>query len=66
MSGHNLKAKGRRLLVAMQEQTALVVIEVEVQIGDRILVRRAGLLLHPVGTDGDLDRHTARRHGLLS
>ena len=65
MSGHDLEAKGRRLLVAMQEQFAVVVIEVEVQIVDRLLVRRAGLLLHPVGTDGDLDRHTARRHGLL-
>ena len=65
MSGHNLKAKSRRLLVAMQEQTALVVIKVEVQIVDCILVRRAGLLLHPVGTDGNLDRHTARLHGLL-
>ena len=65
MSGHDLEAKGRRLLVAMQEQFAVVVIEVEVQIGDRLLVRRAGLLLHPVGTDGDLNRHAARRHGLL-
>ena len=65
MSGHDLEAKGRRLLVAMQEQFSFVVIEVEVQIVDRILVRRAGLLLHPVGTDGDLDHHTARRHGLL-
>ena len=65
MSGHDLKAKCRRLLVAMQEQFSFVVIEVEVQIVDRLLVRRAGLLLHPVGTDGNLDRHAARRHSLL-
>ena len=47
----------RRRLVAVQHRRVRAVVEVEVQVADRVLVRRAGHGAHMLGMHRQLDRH---------
>ena len=51
------EAQRRRGLVTVQDNIAVIVVEVEVDIPDGRLVRRAGYGHHPVGPYRQLDRH---------
>ena len=59
VAGQGREAQRRRALVAVQDDLAVIVIEIEVQVAERLFVRSAGYGRHRVGTYCQPNRNAA-------